>query len=67
MTVKLKTKIKSRKIDLKDNIDKFIGKDVEITIKTLNTKAKKRTWNSLGIVSLGRKLDQKNIRSIAYE
>lgn len=67
MTIKLQTKVKSRKIDLKDKIDRFIGKDVEITIKTLNTKTKNRKWDSLGIVSVGRKIDKKNIRSIAYE
>jgi hypothetical protein len=67
MTVKIKTKVKSRKIDLKDNIDKLLGKDVEITIKTLNDKTNKRTWKSLGIVGLGKKLDNKNIRSLAYE
>lgn len=67
MTVKIKTKVKSRKIDLKNNVDKFLGKDVEITIKTLNKKTNKRVWNSLGIIGLGKKLDNKNIRAIAHE
>lgn len=65
--IKFKTKLKSNVIKL-ENSENLIGKKVEITIKEIVHETKpKRKWSTLGSLNLGGKLDDKNIRDLAYE
>lgn len=51
------------------HIERFLGKDVIVTIVEVPTAEKplKRKWNYLGSVQLNERLDDKNIRDLAYE
>ncbi len=66
-TVKFRTVLKNTKIELSE-LEKFIGKEVEITIKEIpNRKSIKREWSCAGSLHLKGQLDELNIRDFAYE
>jgi hypothetical protein len=68
-TLTFKTKLDSNIIELL-NVADFIGKEVVISIiewTEESPKKKSKNWKYVGAVKLGKQLDSKNIRDLAYE
>ena len=67
-TIKIRKKLDSDTIKLGKEAKPMLGKNVEITIREVaEPKPVKRNWRFLGSVSLGKSLDNVNIRDFAYE
>lgn len=64
--IQIKTKLTSSTIKLK-NVKNLIGKEVEITIKEVPGKKNKHNWKNSGSLDLKGKLDNSNVRDLAYE
>ena len=67
-TITIHTRLESEVVKL-PQAKELIGKEVEITIRETASveNRKKREWKYLGYVDLGGKLDNINIRDLAYE
>ncbi len=65
-TLKFRRKLKTNTLVIK-NVDEFVGKEIEITIKEAIGKSKESKWRYTGSVNLGGVFDDKNIRDIAYD
>ena len=67
-TIKIRKKLDSGTIKLGKEVKPMLGKNVEITIREVaEPKPVERNWRFLGSVSLGKSLDNVNIRDFAYE
>ena len=67
-TLIIRKKLDSDTIKLGKVAKPMLGKNVEITIReVVELKPVERSWRFLGSVSLGKSLDNINIRDFAYE
>jgi hypothetical protein len=67
-TLIIRKKLDSDTIKLGKVAKPMLGKNVEITIReVVEPKPVERNWRFLGSVSLGKSLDNINIRDFAYE
>ncbi|MDX2001734.1 MAG: hypothetical protein SFW35_04855 [Chitinophagales bacterium] len=64
--VKIRTLLKASDINLKEAAP-LVGKEVEIIINELTGVKPERIWKSAGSVNLKGKLDNLNIRNLAYD
>ena len=65
-TLKFRKKLKTSTLVIR-NVDEFMVKEIEITIKETTAKTKNNKWQVAGSANLGGALDDKNIRDIAYD
>lgn len=66
-TLIIKTKLKSNTLKIATS-KALIGKDVEITIKEVeSSKSKNRNWNYSASVDLKGKADKVSLRNLAYD
>ena len=67
-SITIRKKLESDTIKLGEEAKPMLGKNVEIIIKEVpEPKPAERKWRFLGSVSLGKSLDNINIRDFAYE